>query len=109
MNTTPQPILGIDVSKDELELAVHGQRRTRKFTNDDDGRAALIKAVIDDSPQRIVLEATGGYERPLQAALHAGELPAATVNPRRVRDYAKALGLLQNRSHRRPGHRSLRP
>lgn len=94
MNTTSQPILGIDVSKHELELAVHGQRRTRKFAYDEAGLADLVQAIFGQASKMIVLEATGGYERPLQTALHAAELPVATVNPRQVRDYAKALGVL---------------
>lgn len=93
MNTS-YPCLGIDVSKGELELAVHGRRRTRRFANDVDGIARLVAGIVEQHPARVTLEATGGYERPLVMALHEARLSVAVVNPRQVRDYAKALGLL---------------
>lgn len=86
--------IGIDVSKDELELAWHRQKRTQRFANTGQGIAQLIDAIGSASPDRVVVEATGGYERPLGQALHDHHIPVATVNPRRVRDYAKALGIL---------------
>ena len=87
------PIAGVDVSKDELELAWHGQKRTRKFANDASGIEKLVEVVQASTPQYVVVEDTGGYQRPLVMALHTHDLPVATVNPRRVRDYAKALGI----------------
>lgn len=92
--STSYPIIGIDVSKDSLELARHGRRGTRRFANDAAGIAALVEAVGAEAPGRVVAEATGGYERALVRALHAAELPVAVVNPKRVRHYAKALGIL---------------
>lgn len=92
--STFYPTIGIDVSKDELELAWHGHGRTRRFANDAQGIARLIDAIDTASLDRIVIEATGGYERLLVQALHDHDLPVATVNPRQVRDYAKALGIL---------------
>lgn len=93
MNTSYRT-LGIDVSKDELELAWAGQRRTRRFANDRKGVAELVEAIGHGPVGRVAVEATGGYERPLTRALHEADLPVATVNPRQVRDYAKALGIL---------------
>ena len=91
---TSYPHMGIDVSKDQLDLAVHGQRRTQRFTNDADGIARLVATALEHQPELVTLEATGGYERSLVMALHEAGLPVAVVNPRQVRDYAKALGLL---------------
>ena len=93
MNTS-YPHMGIDVSKDQLDLAVHGQRRTQRFANDADGIARLVATALEHPPELVTLEATGGYERSLVMALHEAGLPVAVVNPRQVRDYAKALGLL---------------
>jgi len=93
MNTS-YPHLGIDVSKHELEVAVHGQRRTGRFANDAEGISRLVARIVEHQPALVTLEATGGYERPLVMALHEAQLPVAVVNPRQVRDYAKALGLL---------------
>lgn len=92
--STSYPTIGIDVSKDELEMAVCGRRRTQRFVNDEAGIATLIEAAAEWAPARIVLEATGGYERPLAAALHEAGLPVATANPRQVRDHARARGVL---------------
>jgi transposase len=86
--------IGIDVSKNELELAFHGQKRTQRFANTSQGIAQLIEAVDFASIDQVIVEATGGYERPLVQALHDHDSPVATVNPRQVRDYAKALGIL---------------
>ena len=62
--------------------------------NDPQKFPALIAELIAWRPARIVLEATGGLERPLLQALQAARLPVVLVNPRQVRDFAKALGLL---------------
>jgi transposase len=86
--------LGIDVSKDKLDLAVDGHNDVITFANDPAGIAALLQRVGATHPSLIVLEATGGYERAvLQAALDAN-LPIARVQPARVRHFAKAQGLL---------------
>ena len=93
MNTS-YPTIGIDVSKGTLELAVNGRGSTQAFANDPAGIAALIEAVAAEAPKRVVVEATGGYERPVVRALHGADRPVAVVNPKRVRHYAKALGIL---------------
>src|SRR5262245_35793072 len=64
-------------------------------TNDPSGWAALVQRVRALQPIVIVLEATGGYEIGAASALAAADLPVAVVNPRQVRDFAKALGLLE--------------
>jgi len=63
-------------------------------TNDPRGRAALIERLRELEPWIVVLEATGGMERPVAPALRAEGLSVAVVNPRRVRDFAKATGQL---------------
>lgn len=87
--------VGIDVSKDRLDLHVlDGVERA--FDNSSEGRRELIRFLrsLESSVERIVLEASGGYERLLTAELAAAEFPVVAVNPRQVRDFAKALGLL---------------
>jgi transposase len=86
--------LGIDVSKEKLDLGIDGQESVSPFTNDAAGIAQLVDAMRRLRPQLIVVEATGGYERAvLHAALDAA-LPISRVQPGRVRHFAKAQGLL---------------
>lgn len=89
-------VVGIDISKDRLDVAclpaaVHA---LPAFANDAKGHAALVKRLRRVSPRLIVLESTGGYQRMLVAALAAAGLPVVVVNPRQVRDFARALGVL---------------
>lgn len=86
--------IGIDVSKQLLEVALHQSDYHFRCPNDPKQFPALIAELIAFRPARIVLEATGGLERPLLQALQAVRLPVVLVNPRQVRDFAKALGLL---------------
>jgi transposase len=93
-----QPHVGIDVAKDKLDLAVDGQHRITSFANDAAGIAELVqqltKAAPKAAPAVIVIEATGGLERPLLQALLEAELPVALVNPGRVRHFAIGIGIL---------------
>jgi transposase len=84
--------IGIDVSKDALDVHRLPDGATRRFDNAPAGIAALVAWLTSAPPGLIALEATGGYERPLVAALSLGGLPVAVVNPKRVRDFAGALG-----------------
>ena len=86
--------IGIDVSKQILEVAVHKSDYHFRFPNEPSKFPDLIAALIALRPARIVLEATGGLEKPLLQTLHAVGLPVVLVNPRQVRDFAKALGQL---------------
>jgi len=89
--------LGIDVSQDELVVAREGVAGSTIYRNDDRGQADLLKVLTKkDStpPSLIVLEATGGYERGVVATLGGAGLPVIVVNPRHVRDFAKATGRL---------------
>ena len=85
--------LGIDVSKARLDTSLVDGTAT-SFANDEAGIAALIEYLRALSPALVVLEATGGYERHAAAGLAAARLPVAVVNPRQVRDFAKATGRL---------------
>lgn len=94
MPAKKRSFIGIDVSKELLEVAVHQSGYKFRCPNDCINFPELIAELIRLRPARIVLEATGGLERPLLQALQAIGLPAVVINPRQVRDFAKALGLL---------------
>lgn len=94
MNETPSPIVGIDVSKASLEVAVRPSGPLGSFVNDEAGIQALVKQLKTLAPGLIVLEATGGLEIAVVSALAANALPVVVVNPRQVRDFAKATGQL---------------
>lgn len=87
-------VVGIDVSKDSLDVAVSGRGAVRSFANSSDGHTQIVRFLRPLAPERIVLEATGGYERTLVVELVAADLPAVVVNPRQVRDFARAIGRL---------------
>jgi transposase len=87
-------VVGIDVSKAALDVAVRPAGGAWRAANDAPGIAALVERVAALAPACIVLEATGGLERGASAALAAAGLPVAVVNPRQVRDFAKATGKL---------------
>jgi transposase len=87
--------VGIDVSKAILDMATLPEGEPQQFTNDEAGIAAIVAGLKEERcVTRIVLEATGGYETSLAAGLAAAGLPVAVVNPKRVRDFAKASGIL---------------
>jgi transposase len=86
--------VGIDVAKATLEVVLSTAPTPRQFANDAAGHAALLAALTPLAPTLIVLEATGGYERDVTVALAAAALPVVVVNPRQVRDFAKATGHL---------------
>jgi transposase len=91
---TTHPFIGIGVSKARLDGAARPGPLTFQEPNDPGGIAAVVALLKPLKPARIVLEATGGYELPLAAALAAAGLPVAIVNPRQARDFAKATGRL---------------
>jgi transposase len=86
--------IGIDVSKGTLDVVIHGSDQHWQFTNDMAGLNKLCKKVRSLHPALIVFEYTGGYEMPLFITLDQAGLPAAPVNPRQVRDFAKSTGKL---------------
>jgi transposase len=86
--------VGIDVSKDHLDVSVRPTGEAARLGNDEPGVAAAVARVAAAGPAVVVLEATGGYEAPLAAALAAAGLPVAVVNPRQARRFAEATGRL---------------
>jgi transposase len=86
--------IGIDVSKKLLEVAAHESDYQFRCANKAKAFGELIVELITLRPALIVMEATGGLEKPVVAALHAAGLPVLVVNPRQVRDFAKATGQL---------------
>jgi transposase len=92
---SPAPIyVGIDIAKASMEIAVRPSGETWSATMDEPDLARLVARLQTLAPTLIVLEATGGYEVPVVSALAAAALPVVVVNPRQVRAFAKALGLL---------------
>lgn len=92
--TGPAVWVGIDVSKATLDLALRptGERWTR--ANDEAAIQSLVQDLGPHAPSLIVLEATGGFEHAVVAALAAAGLPVVVANPRQVRDFARATGQL---------------
>jgi transposase len=86
--------VGIDVSKDNLDVAVLGEKQTWQVDNTPNGITHLLKQMADLQPELIVVEATGGYQRRVVDALFHARLSVAVVNPARVRQFARACGLL---------------
>jgi transposase len=86
--------IGIDVAKRELDVAARPSGERGSVTNDEVGRAGLVERLRGERVALIVLEASGGYEIPVVAALTAAQLPVVVVNARQVRDFARAVGKL---------------
>jgi transposase len=86
--------VGIDVSKATLDVAVLPGERTWQVSREEAAIASLVATLRDLSPRLIVLEATGGLEAPVTAALATAGLPVVVINPRQARDFAKATGRL---------------
>ena len=93
MTTTPC-FVGIDVSKATLDLAARPSGETWQTTNEAAALPALVARVQALAPALVVLEATGGFEHAVVAALAAVRLPVIVANPRQVRDFGKATGQL---------------
>lgn len=92
--TTARTYVGIDVAKAKLDVASDPPGWTTTTPNTEAGIRHLVPQVQALAPARIVVEATGGYELPVVCALVEAGLPVTVVNPRHVRDFAKALGQL---------------
>jgi transposase len=86
--------VGIDVAKDTLDVAVRPTAETWQAPNDATGISALVTRLQALSPALVILEATGGFEGPLMAALAVAALPVVRANPRQVRAFAQAVGIL---------------
>jgi len=94
MTTKSETYVGIDVSKDRLDLAVLEEKRIEQYTNTERGIKELVDEMKALKPALIVVEVTGGYERAVVKALFEAGLRVARVSGYRARQYARAKGLL---------------
>ena len=108
----PRPVsicVGIDVSKDRLDVHLRPSGESFAVARDGKGLENLVERLTARDVSLIVLEATGGFETTVAAALAGAALPLAVVNPRQIRDFARAQGQArQDRRHRCAGHRLVR-
>ena len=86
--------IGIDVAKDRLDLHTRPGGEVFAVARDSNGLAMLVERLQRLAPALVALEATGGYETVVASALGAAQLPLAVVNPRQIRDFARATGKL---------------
>jgi transposase len=94
MKKRPARFVGMDVSKDDLDLACRPEDTRWRVANDNAGIAQCLAQLRQLKPTLIVLEATGGWQGALVAALAVRQRPLAVMNPRQIRDVAKATGEL---------------
>lgn len=86
--------IGIDISKDTLDVHIHPGGEDRRFTNDAEGFRALREWIGERCVERLVFEATGAYHRAFEQAMGQTGLPICKVNPRQAKRFGEALGLL---------------
>jgi hypothetical protein len=100
--TTAQVFAGVDISKNRLDVCLRWNEPERHNEveavvvayDDDSGIDALVSRLLEERPELVILEATGGFERTVVEALAAVGLAVVAVNPRQVRDFARATGRL---------------
>jgi transposase len=100
--TTARLFSGVDVSKDRLDVCLRWSEPERHekeeafvvVAYDHSGIDALLSRLLEERPELVILEATGGFERTVVGALAAAGLPVVVLNPRQVRDFARATGKL---------------
>ena len=90
----PEVMVGIDVSKAHLDIGVLPSKEVWREANEPPALSRLAKRLMRLGPQLVVMEATGGLEIPVAAALCRAGLPVVIVNPRQVREFARATGQL---------------
>ena len=86
--------IGIDVSKDWLDIVVIPSGETFRIENSEEKASVLIEKLEGLNAERIVIEATGGYEQMITAKMYVAKLPVCRVNPKRVRYFARSIGQL---------------
>lgn len=86
--------IGIDVSKERFDLVIHETKIHKRYEMTKKDLHKATTWIKKQKPKLIVLEATGGYEHTLVAELISAQLPVAVINPRHIRDFAKATGQL---------------
>lgn len=89
-----QVFVGIDIAKEHVDVHIRPSSETFVVTRDGEGLASLIERLAQIRPALVVLEATGGFEVTVAAALASAGLPLAVVNPRQIRDFARSTGKL---------------
>jgi transposase len=101
MTTTAWLFAGVDVSKDRLDVCLRwnepeGHEKEEAFfvAYDDSGIDALLSRLLEERSVLVIVEATGGFEWTVVGALAVAGLPVVVVNPRQVRDFARATGTL---------------
>ena len=94
MKEANQTYVGIDISKDTLDVALRPSDRTWQVSYTEDGIRELVGEVGPLQPELVVMEATGGFEALLVSAMVEEGLRVVVVNPRQVRDFARATGKL---------------
>jgi transposase len=96
MDNSDKLFIGIDVSKDTLEVALDNSSNTQTFENHPEGIARLVKLVTSCTRPigLVLLEATGGLERACAAALCLADLAVIVINPRQAHDFSKSMGYL---------------
>ena len=94
METQTKPLIGIDVSKAQLDVYIHPSAMRYCFKQTEEALMMLGEKVRDLSPALVVLEASGGFECAVAAVLTTLNIPVVVVNPRQVRDFARATGTL---------------
>jgi len=85
-------VLGVDVSKSWFDVASAGDGDVQRLANDAAGIEAVVQRAREMEAQRITIEASGGWQTQLVAALMQAGLPVIVVNPRQVREFARSLG-----------------
>lgn len=92
--TDVKRVVGIDVAKEKLDIALRPGKTFWTISNCESEFPSLIDKLAEFNPDLVVLEATGGLEMPVSSVLAAAGLPVVVVNPRQIRDFAKATGRL---------------
>lgn len=86
--------VGIDVAKETCEVCIRPDNMRKTFPNDEQGRVEMARLLAESRPALIIMESSGGYEMPLVEVLALRGLNVVVINPRQVRDFAKATGRL---------------
>jgi transposase len=93
-NLNQEVYVGVDISKDNLDIAINVEKGSRRLNNDTNGIRKAVEYLQGISPILVVFEATGGMELPFWQELTEAGIAAAPVNPRQIRNFAKAKGVL---------------
>ncbi|MFZ9886547.1 MAG: IS110 family transposase [Myxococcota bacterium] len=87
-------IVGVDVAKKHIDIYVEPVGERFRADLNDASLPTIVERMAAMRPEMVVMEATGGYERPLACSLAAAKVPVAVVNPRQIRDFARSMGRL---------------